>query len=158
MSSIQSQNISLEMPRGLTKVGILVEDQDYISKDVLIAHTKLILRKNKINYFTDIDKKPPENGYLYIALNISELSDFGHYGNLSVQFKRNRMHQINFLDNLNNSYLEKKGRQALYGVSVWQQAGTFFYPKRYDLTYEVKNYLSQILDLFSSDFIDANNL
>ena len=125
---------------------------------MLITHTKLILRKNRINYFTDFGKMPSGYGYLYIQLNMSELSDLGHYGNIQVQFKRNRMHQINFLDNLNNSYLEKKGRQASYGVVVWQKSGTFFYPKRYNLTSEVKNYLTELLDLFSSDFIDANNL
>lgn len=147
ISFAYSQSQYLKVPRGSEKIGILVESlriSEFITQSEIEAAVKLRLRRNGIKYYSNIsDSSGKPGGYLYINYNISQQNNDDVYGSLLIQFCMN---------SLSSNY------KTYYGVSVWQKQLNFFIPSRYNKNQELKKDLSSIIDLFSSEYIDANDL
>ena len=155
----------LEMPTDYTDIQILVDEvmgaDNIISRETIQAHVKLQLRRNQIKYIKD-DIVSIDHGTLYILLRLEELKNGDVYGHITTQFHKSNMYQITISDMFEKdfdirTYTRKKGR-GFHGVSVWTKTGLFYAPADLNPSSLIKGYISQTVDIFSSDYIDANNL
>ena len=156
-----SQDKSLIMPEGLTKLGILVEDTgNLLSKSEIESFVKLKLRRNGIEYFADFDDASFYHPTLYINLNIGRSDDI-YFGNVLVALQRGALNQLSIQDMYKSDfdikkYTKLKGREAIFGANVRLYQGIFIKssPAREYIKFSLDNYLDQ----FISEYIDANNL
>ena len=153
----------LEMPRGFTKLAILVEEpQNLFTTSEIESFVKLKLRRNGVEYFRSINDPSFTYEYpvLYINLNIAQ-SQRDYYGSIRINLQRSGLFAISFSDMYKRDfditqYIELNGRGAINGASVQNYSGIFI--KTSPANQYVKDYLDNLLDKFISDYIDANNL
>jgi len=156
-----SQEKSLIMPEGLTKLVIVAEDPDELfSVSEIESFVKLKLRRNRIEYFADSDDAPYNHPVLYINLNIMR-NDNIYSGSILVSLKRGPLYQLSVQDIYKSDfdikkYTELKGRGSFFGAEVKKYSGIFI--KSTPAREYIKSVLDDKLDRFISDYIDANNL
>lgn len=153
----------LEMPRGFTKLAILVEEpENLFTSSEIESFVKLKLRRNGVEYFRSFEDPSFTYQYpvLYINLNIDR-SQRDYYGSVRISLQRSSLFDLHFSDLYKRDfditkYIELNGRGAIMGATVQNYGGIFI--KSSPANQYVKDYLDNLLDKFISDYIDANNL
>ena len=153
----------LELPSGGT-FKILIEtpsEKSPVSEKELESVVKLRLRRNGISY--NNTNTETEVGYLYVTLQVLtvDYSKKLYVYAVTAAFARGGLYQIKYgvlapeYPIKRQTDLSNKGLGPFFGAKVWDKkylAYTNVSPSK-----DIKETVEQVIDLFSSEFLDANN-
>jgi len=162
LSALFPQVSALELPEGGTFT-ILVEnvpEKSPVSQGEIESVVKLRLRRNGVEYTTE--NTTTDVGYLYINLNVQvvDLSRKLYVYSVGLEFSRNNLYQLHWnalkpeLPIRSTADLKAKGLGPFHSGTVYNKS--FLAYTNVSPSKDIKETIESVVDLFCSDFLDAN--